>query len=196
MRTEMYPALARACAVVALLALAPAGPAAARQDAASPAPVAQPPRPTPPSVPAELMDYLEGRWSGSGRFIRTGAPVQSTFSFERIVGGEALQVRHAEAAPNTFAYAGLLTMDTVAGELVLLLASNNRGGGRLFRSAGWIDDRLAFEAAPELQAWFARERITFIRVDGDSFRATYEMSRDGGQTWRTGDEQLFTRDGG
>ena len=45
----------------------------------------------------------------------------------------------------------------------------------------------------ELHAWFARERITFERQGADRFRATYEMSRDGGVTWRSGDVQTFQR---
>jgi len=140
-----------------------------------------------------VSDFLTGHWVGSGQFTRTGAPVASTFRFSKILGAEALAVEHAEIEPNSFAYAGVISMDTVSGDIVLLLASNKGGGGRLMRSRGWTGETMAFEAAPELHAWFARERVTFERLGPDSFKTTYEMSRDAGATWRVGDIQTFQR---
>jgi hypothetical protein len=154
------------------------------------APAARPPAVV---LPRDISSYFVGAWEGEGRFIRSGRPLHSTFTFEPIAGGEAILVRHDEKPPNAFAYGGLITMDTVAKTPVLLLASNNGGGGRIFRSAGWTDGRLVFTSGEPLRAAFALERITFVRESASAFRATYEMSFDGGQTWRVGDEQQFTR---
>ena len=166
--------------------------------AATPAPVsaqsaAQAAQPSAPKLPGDIADYFSGSWSGAGTFTRTGQPVESTFEFETAFDREAILVRHAEKAPNRFAYSGLISMDTVSGKPVFVMASNNTGGARLLRSEGWQGDKIVFEADPALQSWFARERITFIRKSATAFRATYEMSRDNGATWRTGDEQEFLK---
>lgn len=176
-------------APLALLALLTAG--VGQESPPSPQPLAA--KAEKPTLPASVHDYFVGRWEGSGSFVRSGKPVQSSFAFESGAGGESLRVRHAEKAPNSFAYDGILTVDSVRGDLLMLMASNNKGGGRLFRSAGWQGDTLAFQSVPELRTAFALERITFVRRDRGQFLARYEMSRDG-TTWSVGDEQVFVKD--
>lgn len=146
-----------------------------------------------PTLPAAISDYLGGRWTGSGTFTRSGRPLSSVYEFIPVLNGEALQVHHAEDAPLIFAWQGVISLDTVTQDVVLLMAGNQAGGARLMRSGGWTGDSLVFEAAPDLHAWFARERITFERLGPDRFRATYEMSRDNGATWASGDIQTFDR---
>lgn len=169
-------------------ALAQTPPAPATAPTSPPAPPHRP-------LPADVADYFSGSWSGQGQFTRTGKALASTYRFTPAYDGEALSVEHVELPPATFAWLGLMTLDGRSGDLVLMMASNHGGGGRLMRSKGWDGDTLTFEAA-ELQAAFARERLTFHRLGPDTFRAAYEMSRDNGQTWRTGDEQTFTRSAG
>lgn len=171
------------------LVVALSGAQARAQVAGPPAAATQ----TRPTLPASITAFLEGDWAGRGQFTRNGLPVASTFSFRTVLEGEAMKVDHAEVAPNTFAYSGVMSVDSRSGDVLLLMASNKGGGGRLMRSKGWIGETLAFEATPELHAWFARERITLERLGPDRFRATYEMSRDGGATWRSGDVQTFER---
>ena len=173
-------AIAQAASPQAAPAVQPAAPAAAAA-------------PSAPTLPGDITGYFTGSWAGSGLFVRSGKPVESTFDFEAAHDGEAILVRHVELAPNSFAYSGVISMDSVSGKPVFLMASNKKGGARLFRSAGWQGDTITFEADPALQAWFARERITFVRKSDRAFKATYEMSRDNGATWRTGDEQDFVK---
>ena len=175
------------CALGVVVALP--GAQAQAQAAGAPAAATQ----TRPTLPASISGFLEGDWAGQGQFTRSGLPVASTFSFRSVLDGEAMKVDHAEVAPNSFAYSGVMSVDSRSGDVVLVMASNKGGGGRVMRSEGWIGETLAFEAAPELHAWFARERITFERLGPDRFRASYEMSRDGGVTWRSGDVQTFER---
>lgn len=174
---------------VSALAQVPAPQSPPAPSAAPATPPAPPHRP----LPAEVVDFFSGAWTGEGQFVRTGKPVASTYRFTSAYDREALSVEHVELPPATFAWLGLMTLDGRSGDLVLMIASNHGGGGRLMRSStGWNGDVLVFEAA-ELQAAFARERLVFTRLGADSFKAAYEMSRDDGQTWRTGDEQTFTR---
>ncbi|MFJ6025420.1 hypothetical protein ACIQC9_12590 [Brevundimonas sp. NPDC092305] len=158
----------------------------------SPPAATQPPAPR-PTLSADISSYFEGRWAGSGTFTRSGKPLTSVFEFTTALGGEALQVRHQEDPPLIFGYLGLISIDSVSHDVVLLLAGNQSGGARLMRSKGWTGDTLIFESGAGLRVWFARERITFQRLDADHFRATYEMSADDGLTWRSGDVQTFSR---
>lgn len=168
--------------------------AAALQAAAPPAPAQVAPQPPRPVLATEFVDYFTGNWSGSGHFVRSGKPVASTFSFRLAHDHETLIVDHAEIAPNKFSYSGIISLDSGTGKPVFLMASNNKGGARLFRSDGWQDGKLVFTADPALRAWFAQERITFLRTGDKAFKATYEMSFDNGANWRTGDEQSFAKE--
>jgi len=156
----------------------------------NPAAAAAPQRPV---LPSSISGYFAGHWSGSGTFVRTGKPVHSHYDFEPGLGGEDMVVHHREEAPATFAYDGLLSVDSRTGEIVLLMAANLKGGARLFKSNGWAKDKLVFQSAPQLKAWFALERFTFWREAPNRFRATYEMSVDDGLTWHVGDQQIFTK---
>jgi hypothetical protein len=142
-------------------------------------------------LPADVRDYFEGNWTGSGQFSN-GKPLSSTFSFEEALDGEALFVRHAEKEPHKFAYMGMWTVDTAKGDIVMMLAGNLKGGARLFRSQGWEGDTLTFMPDKNLQTWWAMEKIVFTRESPTRFKAKYQMSRDGAN-WRGGDEQTFTK---
>lgn len=147
-----------------------------------------------PTLPSSLPDYFAGHWRGTGRFVATGKPLESGFTITRAAAGEAVLIEHEEVPPAHFAFSALLSVDSRSGELIMMMASNNTGGARLFHAAGsWTDGQLVFTTAPELSAWFAEERMTLTRVSDGAFRYRYEMSRDHGATWRTGDEQLFVR---
>jgi len=167
--------------------------AQATGQAAPPAPTVAQAAAEKPVLPQSISSYFAGRWNGEGRFVRSGKALQSTFEFEPRLGGEGMIVHHVEKQPATFAYDAILSVDSLSGELVMLMASNHKGGARLFRSAGWNGDTLVFQSVPELRSSFALERITFVREAATRFKATYEMSMDKGATWRAGDEQVFTK---
>lgn len=144
------------------------------------------------SLPADILNYFSGNWSGKGKFT-SGKEIESDFSFIPDLENQCILVRHKERAPNTFQFIALWSVDSNSGELVMLLASNHAAGARVFRSNGWNGAKIVFQSAPELRASFALERFTFERESATSFRTTYEMSRDNGQTWRVGDKQVFVK---
>jgi hypothetical protein len=80
------------------------------------------------TLPEPVKAYFSGNWSGSGKFTSSGRPLESTLSFELAAGGEAILVKHAEKAPDKFAYSALLSIDTKNGSPVLLMAANNWPG--------------------------------------------------------------------
>lgn len=151
------------------------------------------PAPKRPMLPSSVSGYFKGQWTGSGKFVGTGKALQSLYDFEPGLGGEDMIVAYREMKPATFAYNGLLSVDSNTGELVLMMAANLKGGARLFKSPGWIGDRLVFQSVPALKTWFGLERLSFWREAPDRFRATYELSVDNGLTWHVGDDQTFTR---
>lgn len=162
---------------------------------AAPSPPAPPPAGKAKELPADIVRFFQGSWTGSGNFVRANRPVRSTYRFEPVADGQALLVRHSEQPPNSFAFVGLWSVDTRSGEMVMLLASNGNGGARMFRAAGAQGGRMTFLPDPSLQSWFARERITIERLDPNRFSARYELSRDG-TNWGGGDFQVFTRAAG
>jgi hypothetical protein len=151
---------------------------------------------TPPSkafMPPDIVHYFSGNWGGKGKLIMSGKDVESDFSFVPEIEDQCILVHKKERPPNTFEYFALWSMDSVSGELVMLLASNHDSGARVFRSHGWQNDKVVFQSVPELHAFWALERITFERESAITFHTTYEMSMDDGKTWRVGDHQTFTK---
>ncbi|HLJ91265.1 MAG TPA: hypothetical protein VKZ53_30990 [Candidatus Angelobacter sp.] len=147
------------------------------------------------SLPPDVLEYFQGSWSGKGSFT-SGKSVESKFSFVPDLEKQCISIRHKEEPPNTFEFAGLLSVDSFSGGLVLLLASNHSAGARIFRSSGWEGDKMTFQGVPELRAFYALERFTFERKSPTNFHTTYEMSPDNGKTWVVGDQQEFTKQKG
>ena len=145
------------------------------------------------SLPADLINYFSGDWTGKGKFITSGRELESDYSFSPDLGNQILVVRHKEKPPNDYVYLALWSVDSISGDLVMLLASNHDAGARLFRSKGWESEKVTFQSVPDLRAPFALERVTFSRESPTTFRTIYEMSRDDGKTWRGGDQQAFVR---
>jgi hypothetical protein len=171
-----------------LFALQPSG--AALLQAASPDSATQAGK---GSVPADLMNYFAGKWSGKGQFANSGKELESDFSFVPDLENQCLVVRQKERSPNTFQFMALWSVDSVSEQWVMMMVSNHDGGARLFRTDGWHDGKLVFQSVPELHSSFALERFTFERQSTTVFRTTYEMSFDDGKTWKIGDRQTFTK---
>lgn len=165
----------------------------AAQQAAAPKSGTQAAKPASKAAfPPDIVEYFSGEWSGKGRFT-SGRELESKFSFAPDLEKQCMVVRHEEEPPNTYKFIALWSVDSETGDQVMLLTSNHDAGARVFRSRGWQGHRLVFESAPELHAFFAIERMTFERDSPTTFHTTYEMSMDGGKTWRVGDHQSFTR---
>lgn len=156
-------------------------------------------QPTPPArtqqkaiLPPDVLDYFSGDWVGKGKFT-TGKEIESDFSFVPDLANQCILVRQKERSPNTFEFIALWSMDSISGDLVMLLTSNHESGARVFRSRGWQEGKVVFQSDSELRARFALERFTFQRESATAFHSLYEMSFDNGKTWRAGDSQVFTK---
>jgi len=176
------------CSLLLLLLLPVAFPAQAQATSAAPSSPAS--RPT---LPSDLVKYFAGTWAGKGNFASSGKPIESEISFTFEPENQCILVRDAEKPPNTFHFVAILSVDSISGETVMLMASNHDAGARVLRTGGWRDGKLVFQGVPELHAFFSLERFTFEKISSTVFHATYEMSFDGGKTWRVGDRQEFTK---
>lgn len=136
----------------------------------------------PPALPSDLTAFFSGAWTGMGAFA-SGKPIEADVTFAPELGGRWLAYRHRDRPPGRYEALGLWGADPATGGLLMTLHDNG-GGFRRFEAGGWKEGRLVFTCG-------VRERFTFER-QGDGFRMTYEVSRDG-QAWRLVDALTFQR---
>ena len=172
-------------AILAHVMLLAAQPVAAP---ASPPVVAQAGPPPAPAFEVEPFRFLLGRWRGEGTFFN-GKPVSSQMTFT-LANRTTLQVEGVEDAPNTYRYVALWSREKGSKELLMLLSSS-LDGPALYRSAGWVGDRLVFEPKAGVETGPSRVRFTYVRKGADAYDLTYEFSI--GEKWIVGDRQSFTR---
>src|SRR6267154_2791130 len=138
----------------------------------------------PKQPPADLKDFFIGEWSGAGEFSN-GKKIEADVNFSADLDNQWLSYRHTDRLPNKYKARGMWGFDRESGKFVMLL-SDNFGGARLFVSDGSADDKIVFNRERLLAVLLVEERFTFARESANSFRMTYETSRDE-KAWRLGD---------
>jgi hypothetical protein len=150
--------------------------------------------PTPKgSLPADLVSYFAGTWTGKGAFARSGKELASDYSFVPDIENQCLVVHQKEKPPHDFEFVALWSVNADTGQLVMLLVSNHEGGASVLRGSGWQEGKLVFQTVPESPSDLGLERFTFQRDSATAFHTMYEYSQDGGKTWAVGDRQSFTK---
>ena len=137
--------------------------------------------PAKPRLPQDLVSYFTGDWAGKGRFT-SGRDLESDFRFVPQPDNQCVLVHQKEKPPNTFEFSALWSVDSVSGNVVMVLVGNLDTGTRIFRSHGWQDGKIVFQGVPELRSYWALERFTFERESATVFHSTYEFSKDDGKT--------------
>jgi hypothetical protein len=145
------------------------------------------------SLPADLVNYFAGTWTGKGAFEKSGRELASDYSFVPDLENQCLVVHQKEHPPNDFKFVALWSVDAPSGQVVMLMVSNHESGASQLRGSGWQDGKLVFQTVPEGASDLGLERFTFLRDSATSFHTTYEWSQDGGKTWSVGDRQSFTK---
>ena len=140
----------------------------------------------PDRVPAALVDFFTGRWSGAGEFA-SGKKIEADVSFRLELEGQWLQYRHTDRAPNRYQALGMWGVDNVSHQLIMSV-TDNFGGARVFGSGGWDGNSVSFVRTEAGRS----ERFVFERQSENSFKMRYEV-RSGEQPWRLGDYLVFTR---
>lgn len=152
----------------------------------------------PTSLPADLVAFFTGEWTGKGAFA-SGKPIEAKVTFTPDLQGKWLVVRQVDQPPNAFQTLSLWGMAPASQGLVMSL-HDNVGGLRLFTSEGWRDGKVTFDHATPFPAPptppARQERFTYERLSPVSFRFTYEVRADeqaGSQAWRLGDSLMFSK---
>ena len=191
----------RTCQVIVLVAaMAAHGRAQAQVEPAEPAATpTPPPKFEPPTrLPVDLVHFFSGEWQGQGEFAN-GRKIEADVSFAPDLDNQWLVYRHHDLAPNQYQALGLWGFEAVSKTFVMVV-NDNFGGSRLFSSEGWTNGKIVFRKAalitPQSDARLnpptTQERFTFERQTDDSFKMTYESSRDGA-SWQLGDYLVFKK---
>lgn len=143
-------------------------------------------------LPAEMLEFFPGDWSGSGSFAN-GRAIRSHITFTAELDNKWLLYRHVDIDPALFKAIGLWGVEKGTGKLIMQVV-DNFGGIRRFESLGWIDGQVLFVRS-QSDASDVFERFLFKCESKDSFTVKYETSREGTR-WRLGDSLLFRRDPG
>jgi hypothetical protein len=152
------------------------------------------PQPTPKgSLPADMVSYFAGTWTGKGAFARSGKELASDYRFVPDIENQCLVVHQKEKPPNDFEFVALWSVNSDSGQLVMLLVSNHEAGASVLHGSGWQDGKLVFQTVPKSPSDLGLERFTFQRDSATAFHTMYEYSQDGGKTWAVGDRQSFTK---
>jgi hypothetical protein len=166
---------------------------------ATPSPVAaQGPKPPAP-LDSALVAAFQGSWHCAGAFAN-GKKIESDMTFTPDLDRHWLRVVHDDVPPNSYHAQSMWGTDPGTGKLMAVIF-DNFGGARRFTSAGWSGRVVRFDiaamgdSAPSSAARNMNriERFTYTTGTAGTFGMRYEVSADGGQSWRLGDELRCTR---
>ena len=143
-------------------------------------------------LPDDLVGFLSGEWIGQGEFA-SGKKIEAEVSFAPDLDRQWLIYRHTDRLPNKYKAVGMWGFENKSRRFMMTV-NDNFGGARQFSSDGWASGKVVFEKILDnvAPASDIRERFTFERQDADTFKMTYETSRDA-KTWRLGDYLVFKR---
>lgn len=138
-----------------------------------------------------MMRFFVGNWKGDGAFAN-GRKISATLRFRLTLDSAWLVCEHRDVPPNGYAADLYWGVDRVTGKFAAY-AFDNFSGHREFESVGWVGEKLELRRAGEMQGVGKYyERFRYERVSPDSFRMSYETSRDGA-AWMLGDSLVFRR---
>ena len=146
---------------------------------------------TPKVVPPEMAEFFVGEWVGQGEFS-SGKKIEADVSFTIELDNQKLLYRHADRLPNRYKALGTWGYDQKSNKFVMFV-QDNFGGSRTFESNdGWQNRKIVFLKDVPTTAAAYPERFTFEAASSNSFKMTYEASRDG-KIWKLGDYINFKR---
>ncbi len=145
---------------------------------------------TPPAPNAgriAMLSYFVGSWSCKGEFPSTGRKIASTLRFESDLGNTILVKHHDDVAPGMY-HALEVWVPNSQGALTDTI-SDNFGGVRTFRTAGWNNDELTWTGDSAVKP---TQEFVYRRADDNEFVLDWRVARDG-TTFITGDTLTCSR---
>jgi hypothetical protein len=126
----------------------------------------------------QVLSPLVGKWNCSGRFARSGKPIESTISFTPILDGNWMLVQHDDLPPNKFHALELWRYDKDSKRFTATLFDNFAKQERSFTS----DDK-----GPEKLTWDRSmdggvEQFVF-ELSGKQLSVGYQVKRPPATDW-------------
>jgi len=150
---------------------------------------AQAPTPESANKLAEFQ-FLSGKWSCRGKFVRSGKEISADLSFEPALGGAWILFRHDDRAPFTYHAFSQWGWDSTTMRYVSSI-QDSTGNLRLFYSQGWQGTKLTWDGGKVGSE--AKERFEFERVSAPEFKVGYSVLKDG--TWNSIDSSTCKKVG-
>ncbi|WP_144266371.1 hypothetical protein [Pontibacter ummariensis] len=139
----------------------------------------------------EVLEYFAGSWSGEGEFA-SGKPISADLSFKASLDSSWIEYEHIDRAPNSYKATSWWGTDQQTGEFVAYIF-DSLGGSRKFTGDGWRNGKLVLTNQQEHpQGGTMWQHFIYERLSEDSFKMTFELSKDG-VNWRMVDYLVFDR---
>jgi hypothetical protein len=142
-------------------------------------------------LPTDLISFFAAKWEGAGEFAN-GRKIEADLVFSLPLDSAWLSCSHTDRSPNKYKTTLMWGVDKTTGRF-LAYNFDNYQGHRQFESDGWIDNKLVLsnsQNAPGIGIVY--EHFIYQKITNDSFKMTYETSRDG-QSWKMIDYLVFKR---
>jgi len=138
----------------------------------------------------EFLSFFAGSWSGDGEFA-SGKKISADVSFSISLDSAWITYQHTDRQPNRYKSISMWGID-MNGQFVAY-AFDNFKGHRKFVSEGWREGKLILTNNEFNPQWgLVFQHFIYEKVSDDSFRMTYETSKDG-ISWKLGDYLIFKK---
>ncbi|NDK54314.1 DUF1579 family protein [Pontibacter fetidus] len=142
---------------------------------------------------ADLLQFFAGKWTGEGKFFND-KPITANLEFTVALDSSWLKLEHVDVTPNTYKATSMWGNDPQTGEYVAYVF-DNYGGHRKFNAEGWANGKLILTTQqPNPKGGILWQHFIYEKLTTDSFKMTYEVSKDG-TAWRMVDYLIFRKAG-
>jgi len=139
----------------------------------------------------DLIRFFAAEWTGKGAFA-SGRKIEADVIFSLTLDSTWLSCSHTDRSPNKYKANSIWGVDKNTGQF-LAYNFDNFQGHRQFESDGWVNNKLVLSNSQEItKIGVVYEHFIYQKIDNDSFKMTYETSRDN-KTWKMVDYLVFQR---
>ena len=136
-----------------------------------------------------LASYFNGEWHGEGQFAN-GKKISARLRFEFSLDSSWLVNHHEDRIPNKYRADSYWGLNPATGKLMAVIF-DNFGGYRVFNGT-YADSLVLARSAATAQGNKYFEHFIYRKLDANSFKMSYETSRDSIQ-WRESDHLIFKK---
>ncbi len=132
----------------------------------------------PDAAAMAAMQWMQGKWSCEGRFVRSGKPISANVSFEPALDGKILLFRHDDKP--LFSYHALSEWGySISSKHFVSTIQDSAGGFRYFESEGWRNGQLVWEGDAIKAEKPSAQRFVFEKKSEREFQVSYSLQREG-----------------